>query len=42
METVIVLGILSIVGYYVFRAGKRKGSKQGYGAGRARSHRRRS
>lgn len=33
-ETIIVITVLSIVGYYSYLAGKQDGSRKGFGAGR--------
>ena len=38
MEDLIVLGILALIGYLLYRSGKRIGSRKGYNVGR--SHRR--
>ena len=40
MEGLIVLGILVFVGYSLYRAGKRTGSRKGYNVGRSRGRRR--
>jgi hypothetical protein len=39
MEYLIVLLALAFVGWWLFHAGKRLGSRQGFGAGRARRRR---
>ena len=36
MEGLIVLGVIAYVVYRAFRAGKREGSRKGFGVGRAR------
>jgi hypothetical protein len=36
METIIVIGVLSVLGAWCFKAGKRLGSRKGFGAGRFR------
>ena len=40
MEGLIVLGMLAFVGYWLYRAGKREGSRKGFGVGRNRARRR--
>lgn len=37
MEGLFVLGVLAFVGYCLYRAGKRTGSRKGYGVGRDRA-----
>jgi len=37
MEAFIALGLLSLIGWAVFKAGKRIGSRRGYGAARAQA-----
>ena len=39
MEGLIVLGILVMVGYSLYRSGKRAGSRKGYGVGRSHGRR---
>ncbi len=41
MESLIVLGIIGFVGYGIYKAGKRQGSRKGYGVGRSRGRWRR-
>ena len=41
-ETLIVLGIVAVIAYSVYRAGKRTGSRDGFYAGRRRGRRHRS
>ena len=41
METFIVIGILGALGYWIYKSGKRTGSRKGYNAGRSRARRRR-
>ena len=36
IETIVVLAILSAVGYYSYLSGKQIGSRKGFGAGRYR------
>jgi hypothetical protein len=40
MESLVVLGILSGIGYAFYQEGKRMGSRKGYSVGRWRSKRR--
>jgi hypothetical protein len=40
VEALIVLGVLAFVGYCLYRAGKREGSRKGFGVGRDRARRR--
>jgi Na+/proline symporter len=40
MESAVVLAIITTIGYYAYRSGKRIGSRKGYNVGR-RSGRRR-
>lgn len=40
METLVVLGILACLGGWLYKCGKRTGSRKGYGVGRARGRRR--
>jgi hypothetical protein len=35
MDVLIVLGILAFLGWAVYKAGKRTGSRKGYGVGRS-------
>jgi hypothetical protein len=39
MTTILVLGVLGYLAYYAYREGKRRGSRQGYFAGRGRLRR---
>jgi len=41
METLIVLGIIGLVGYSIYRAGKKEGSRKEFGVGRSRGRGRR-
>ncbi len=41
MEAFIVLGVISFLGYHVWRAGMREGSRKGYNVGRSRGRWRR-
>ena len=41
METLVILGLVGVVGYYIYRVGKREGSRKGYGIGRSRGRRHR-
>ena len=41
MDGLIVLGILLFAGCWLYRSGKREGSRKGYGVGRAHRRRRR-
>jgi len=34
IETIVVLAVLSVVGYYTYASGKQEGSRKGFGAGR--------
>ena len=40
MEGLIVFGILVVIGYWLYRSGKRTGSRKGYSVGRSRGRRR--
>jgi hypothetical protein len=40
MEAWIVLGILGVIGFSLYRSGKRIGSRKGYNVGRSRARRR--
>ena len=39
MESLVVLGILSGIGYAFYKQGKRTGSRKGYNVGRSRAKR---
>jgi hypothetical protein len=39
MTTILVLGVLGYLAYYAYREGKRRGSRQGFSAGRGRLNR---
>ena len=41
MEYIVVVLLLALAGWWLYRAGKRRGSRQGYSAGRARRRRNR-
>lgn len=41
METLIVMGIIGLLGYTIYKAGKREGSRKGFGVGRSRGRWRR-
>ena len=40
MESAVVLAIITTIGYYAYRSGKRTGSREGFHAGRRRGRRR--
>jgi hypothetical protein len=42
MEILAVLAALGVAGWWLYRSGKRVGSRKGFGAGRRRRRRRRS
>lgn len=42
VEILAILGALAIAGWWLYRAGKRLGSRKGFGAARRRARRRRS
>ena len=39
MDYLIALGVIYVVGYLIYRNGKREGSKKGYGVGLSRGRR---
>jgi len=41
LETFLVLGVIALIAYSIYRSGKRAGSRGGYAAGRYRKRRRR-
>ena len=41
VEVLIICGILAVIGYSLYRSGKRDGSREGYNVGLARGRRRR-
>ncbi len=41
MENTLALFVLTAVGWWIYKCGKRIGSRKGYNAGRAKAHRRR-
>ncbi|QDU94482.1 hypothetical protein [Lignipirellula cremea] len=41
MEGWIILGTIAAIAYWIYKTGKRTGSRQGYNVGRSRGRRRR-
>jgi len=41
MDLLFVIGVVGLIGYAIYRTGKRTGSRKGYNVGRSRSRRRR-